>query len=321
MLLTIAICTWNRSMLLRQTLDQMTRLAIPEGISWELLVVNNNSSDTTEEVIKSFSGSLPIRYLFEPETGLSNARNCAVRHARGEYIIWTDDDVLVDRNWLASYAGAFVQYPDAAFFGGPILPVFEGTPPAWLTKILPQIPSAFGKIDLGKESCALTSEASLPWGANFAVRTREQLKHPFDPSLGLRGNKRVVAEEITMLSGLLDAGLSGRWVPDALVRHYIPKAIQTTDFLRKFYRALGEEKGRHLHDEASPKLFGAPRYLWRKAVTFEIKYRLRRYLSDPSVWIEDLKSSVRALGTINGYKAKQVVCQQLSISTEDLTHR
>jgi glycosyltransferase involved in cell wall biosynthesis len=294
----------------------MTRLSIPDGISFELLVVNNNSIDMTEEVVKSFCRSLPIRYLFEPEPGKSHACNCAVRHARGEYIVWTDDDVLVDQNWLASYAGAFVQYPDAVFFGGPIIPVFEGTPPAWLAKILPQIPSAFGKRDLGSESFAFTSKGLLPWGANYAVRTREQLKHPFDPSLGPRGSKRIVAEEITMLSGMLDAGLSGRWVPDARVRHYIPKALQTTHFLRKFYSALGEEKGRRLHDETSTKLFGAPRYLWKEAVTFEIKYHLHRYLCDPSIWIEYLKLSANAFGIISGCKYKQAVCQNVSISTE-----
>ena len=150
MLLTVAICTWNRSRLLRQTLEQMRHLSIPNGVSLELLVVNNNSSDMTEQVIKSFSRSLPIRYLFEPKTGKSHACNCAVRNARGEYIIWTDDDVLVDPRWLASYAGAFVRYRDAVFFGGPIIPLFEGTPPPWLLKILPQIPSAFGMRDFGR---------------------------------------------------------------------------------------------------------------------------------------------------------------------------
>jgi glycosyltransferase involved in cell wall biosynthesis len=283
----------------------MKSLSIPDGISLELLVVNNNSKDTTEECIKSFLRSLPIRYLFEPETGLSPARNCAVRHARGEYIIWTDDDVLVDQKWLVSYADAFVKYPDAVFFGGPIIPYFEGTPPTWLVKILPQIPSAFGMRDLGNEPIALTSKAALPWGANFAVRTREQRWHPFDPSLGLKGKKRVVAEETTMLSGMLDAGLSGRWVPDARVRHYISKALQTTDFLRTFYHGLGDADGRCSPDIAVPQLFGAPRYLWRKAVTFEIKYLFGRYLSDPSVWVEDLKSSAGTFGKINGYRARQ----------------
>jgi glycosyltransferase involved in cell wall biosynthesis len=286
----------------------MTRLSVPDGVSFELLVVDNNSTDMREKVIKSFSAVLPIRYLFEPKTGKSHACNCALRHAGGECIIWTDDDVIVDRNWLASYADAFSRYPDAVFFGGPIIPWFEGTPPAWLVQILPQVPSAYGKRDFGKESIALTSKTSLPWGANYAVRTCEQQHHPFDTTLGPRGKKRVVAEETTLLSKMLDAGLSGRWVPDACVRHYIPVELQNTAFLRKFYRALGFQDSRGRHNTAAPSLFGAPRYLWRKAVGFEIKYRFRRCLCDPSVWIEDLKSSSHTFGTIRGYRDRQHEC-------------
>ncbi|MGO9314095.1 MAG: glycosyltransferase [Syntrophobacteraceae bacterium] len=308
MLLTIAFCTWNRSLLLRQTLEEMARLFIPDGISFELLVVNNNSTDTTDEVIESFSTTLPIRYLFEPKTGKSHACNRAVRNARGEYILWTDDDVLVDRNWLASYADAFAQYPDAAFFGGPVTPKFEGIPPEWLNQTLPEIISAFGMIDFGRRSFSITSKTSLPFGANFAVRTLEQLRHPFDPSLGPHGNKRVAGGETDMLERMVEAGLSGRWVPDARVKHYIPKALQTTRFIRKYYYAFAEGDGRRnrrLHDVAVPMLFGAPRYLWRQAVSAEIRYRIRRYLSDPNVWIKDLKSSVLTFGMISSYKARQ----------------
>lgn len=93
---SVAICTWNRAALLRQTLENMTKLLIPPGVEWELLVVNNNCSDATDEVIDSFSARLPIRRVFEAKPGLSNARNAAVRQARGEYVLWTDDDICVE---------------------------------------------------------------------------------------------------------------------------------------------------------------------------------------------------------------------------------
>ena len=122
MLLTIAICTWNRSVLLRQALAQMTSLVIPPGVDLEVIVVNNNSTDDTDTVIDTFSGQLPIRRLFEPKPGLSNARNTAVSHARGAYVLWTDDDVLVDPNWVSGYADAFRAFPRGVVYGGPILP-------------------------------------------------------------------------------------------------------------------------------------------------------------------------------------------------------
>ena len=134
MLVTVAICTWNRGKLLDQTLTQLRHLRIPEGVTWELLVVNNNCTDDTDAVIARHERHLPLRRLFEPKQGHSNARNCAVDHARGEYLIWTDDDVTVCREWLQVYEAAFEAHPEAAFFGGPIRPRFEGNPPRWLTR-------------------------------------------------------------------------------------------------------------------------------------------------------------------------------------------
>ena len=128
-MLTVAICTWNRAALLRQTLEQMTALTIPADVTWELLVVDNNSNDETAVVIGEFVNRLPIRALLESTPGLSNARNTAVAAARGEYILWTDDDVLVDRTWLSAYATAVARYHDACVYGDAVKPWFSETTP------------------------------------------------------------------------------------------------------------------------------------------------------------------------------------------------
>src|SRR6266852_3488848 len=132
MQITIAICTWNRADLLRQTLEGMTRLLIPPEIDWELVVVNNNSTDATATVISEAANRLPIHGRFEPRQGKSHALNLAASEARGEYIVWTDDDVLVDQHWLAEYVAAFQRWPDASFFGGPIEPWLAAPSPVWL---------------------------------------------------------------------------------------------------------------------------------------------------------------------------------------------
>jgi glycosyltransferase involved in cell wall biosynthesis len=133
---TIAVCTWNRSNSLRVTLLSLQKLTIPPAIDWEVLIVNNNCSDDTDEVVGQFANNLPIRLLHEKRQGLSNARNCAVEAAKGDYILWTDDDVIIDPNWLAAYVNAFRTWPHAAVFGGPIKPKLEGNPPEWLTEML-----------------------------------------------------------------------------------------------------------------------------------------------------------------------------------------
>ncbi len=75
---TVAICTWNRAKLLDQTLTRMQQLRIPANVAWELLVVNNNCTDDTDAIIAGHESALPLRRLFEPKPGLSNARNFAV---------------------------------------------------------------------------------------------------------------------------------------------------------------------------------------------------------------------------------------------------
>src|SRR5437763_1886582 len=128
MLSTVGICTWNRAALLEWTLTEMLLLRIPEPVTWELLVVNNNSTDETESVIARFAGKLPIRGIFEARQGQSHARNRLVAEAAGELILWTDDDVLVAPDWMEQYVEAARRWPDASHFGGTADPLFEISP-------------------------------------------------------------------------------------------------------------------------------------------------------------------------------------------------
>ena len=301
--LTVAICTWNRCELLRQTLEQMTRLAIPAGVEWEVLVVNNNCTDRTDDVIASFAGRLPVRRLFEPEPGQSNARNRAVREASGEYILWTDDDVLVDEGWIAAYDRAFRRWPDAAFFGGPIEPWFVRPPPPWIERTMYRIAGAFAVRDLGAEAIPL-GVYKEPFGANMAMRLREQARFPYDPTLGLswaRQGNELRGDETAVIHGMLEAGATGWWVPDARVRHYVPEHRQSTRYIRRFFMGYGEYCGRHAPEHHGPMLFGRPRYYWRRAVEAELRYRLHRLFRAPEVWIEDLFQASQFWGEIRGY--------------------
>src|ERR1700722_18947243 len=143
MKITVAICTWNRAALLDQTLGEFARLRIPTDTSWEVLVVNNNCTDATDEVLTRHASNLPLRRLFEGQPGLSNARNCALGASDGDLVLWTDDDVLVDSGWLAAYHEAARSSPEASFFGGTVDPLFAQTPPRWIRDNLDLLESAF----------------------------------------------------------------------------------------------------------------------------------------------------------------------------------
>jgi hypothetical protein len=299
MLLTVAICTWNRSALLRATLERLTQIVVPAGVDWELLVVDNRSPDDTADVIAAFEDRLPLRPLMEPALGLSNARNCALAAARGAYVIWTDDDVLVDSNWLVAYAAAFRRYPTATFFGGPVDPWFDGTPPNWLAAVMPLVSPAFAVKDLGPAERPLDA-VTLPHGANMACATGPQRQYRYDAALGRRGQAMMGAEETAHFQAMLADGHTGRWVPDARVQHFIPAARQTTAYLRRYYAGNGATDPIVHGVRADMRLlFGRPRWAWREAITQEAAYRLTRPLATPSVWIDHLKRASYAWGVLS----------------------
>ena len=98
------------------------------------MIVNNGCTDHTDVVIESFADRLPIRRELEPQRGHASVRNRAVDAAKGDYIVWTDDDVVVDSGWLAAYVEAFRRWPEAVVFGGPVIPRYESPTPKWFTE-------------------------------------------------------------------------------------------------------------------------------------------------------------------------------------------
>lgn len=297
--LTIAICTWNRCELLRQALERMTHLAVPTEVEWELLVVNNNSTDATDKVIAAFESRLPIRRLFEPKPGKSNALNLAVREARGEYVLWTDDDALVDRDWLAAYSRAIQQWPEAAFFGGPVRPWFAIPPPAWLERVWSRVASVYATRDLGAHPFPLDGGDRVPYGVNWTVRLGEQRRHAYSSRLGPRPRSHLRGEDTTLINALLADGCQGWWVPDAVVQHYIPPERMTIRFLRQYLSGYGQWLAMTEPPWEGPILFGRPRWLWRSVVTAELRYRIRRLTSPPEIWIHDLIAASMAWGAFS----------------------
>jgi len=300
MRVTVAVCTWNRCELLREALGRMARLRIPAGTTWELLVVNNRCTDATDDVIASCAGAVPVRRVYEAEPGLSNARNAAVREALGAYVLWTDDDTLVDPEWLAAYVDAFRRWPDAAVFGGPVTPRFMAPPPAWLERGWPIIADAFAARDLGPVPLAFDGADNMPYGANYAVRLDEQRRHPYDPRLGVKAGRIVLGEETRVVKALLASGLPGWWVPDARVEHRIPATRMTTRFLRRYYVGAGRTSSRVGPAEDGPTILGRPRWVWKRAVLSEVKYRWGRWWSPPDAYLRHFIAASKAWGRLLG---------------------
>ena len=239
MKISIAICTWNRSALLAKCLEHIEACRPPACGELEVVVVNNNCTDDTDRVIEAFSRRLPLRRVFEPRPGVANARNAAVDAVRGDCLLWTDDDVRVDRDWIVEYEKAFLGSPEFAFFGGPIRPHYEHAPPEWLTRCMPYFWSAFALRELGDEPIELDRH-KFPFGANWAVRTECQRLVRYDSRLGRRPSDPALGgEEIQVMEDMFAMGLRARWVPTAGVGHLIGRDRQSMSYIKRFYRGIG----------------------------------------------------------------------------------
>lgn len=300
--LTVAICTHNRSAQLARTLESFERLRTPDGATWEVLVVQNRCTDATAGVVDRFRERLPLRTTLEPELGLCYARNAAVEGARGDYIVWTDDDVAPRPDWLAVYADAFRRWPDASFFGGPVVLRFLGDEtPGWLETVRREFPSVYAGRDLGDRAFRIDERAKLPYGANYALQLPVQEEFRYDPELGRRGSDLLSGEETDLMGRVLEEGAHGRWVPGAGVRHMIPEERQTTGYFRRFFRSHGRvSAAREGQEERLPTLLGRPRWAWRAAVEMEVRHWTARVLGSPDDWVPLLRDAAYAQGFLLG---------------------
>lgn len=289
MKISVAICTRNRAQSLERALQSLVRLHVPPETDWELLIVDNGSTDGTAALIESFADRLPVRRISEPKAGLSNARNRAVDEAQGSYIIWTDDDVVLERGWLAAYLGAFQAHPDAAVFGGKILPVLDPPTPRWFEEALPLLGYPLAHRDLGDAPLALSvPEDRIPYGANYALRMREQRRLRYDPDLGASPHHNRVGEEVGVMTSILKSGGSGFWVPDAVAHHCIPTSRQSESYIFRYYEAQGETAAFVEGKYATPTWFSVPRWLWLRLPKRLLRYQWERRTAPPRQWVKSL---------------------------------
>jgi glucosyl-dolichyl phosphate glucuronosyltransferase len=294
MFVTVAICTFNRAESLRLTLDSLVAMEVPSDLPWELLIVNNNSMDHTDDVIGEYVGRLPIRREFESRGGKSNALNRAVDVAKGDYIVWIDDDVLVDPGLLTAYAAAFRRWPEAAVFGGRIKPKYEAPVEKWVSESEAVLGGPYAIRDFGDQVLSLSAddEDHFPYGANWAVRTIEQRAFRYDPELGpVPPNRLRYQEDTELVHRLLRSGATGYWIPDAMVEHRIGRNRQTVRYIADYYERWGETLAfRNAATTASqPFWFGIPRRIWPRLLGGWVRYRVCRVVSSAPVWVNYLE--------------------------------
>lgn len=211
---TIIIATRNRCVALRDTLRALSRVRVPEGLSTEVLVVDNGSVDDTRECIKSAKFSQgSLRYLLEPRRGKSNALNTAVAAARGEVCAFLDDDVRPDAYWLEHITAPILESRNDALSG--VVRIAPHLLRTWMNPTHLAWLASTHDVDPSQPQSAV--------GANMAVARRVFDRVPwFDPELG--PGRLGLWEDTLFSSQLLRAGYRLGFAGNAIVEHYFDRS-------------------------------------------------------------------------------------------------
>lgn len=302
MLITVGICTWNRAALLDQTLTRMRDLRVPPGVDWELLVINNKCTDDTDAVIEKHRPLLPLTRLWEAQPGLSNARNCGLEHARGDLVLWADDDVRVDAGWLEAAVEGAKAFPNAAGFAGTIVPWFPVEPDPVLLDAFPALRSGFCGLNLGDSPREMNAN-EFAFGANMMYRTSTTASLRFDPALGPKGKQHGMWDDVEYQRRIRASGGSFVWLPKMKVEHYVDPARMTLDYLTMYYYGAGLSDATRDGVPAGPRWFGTPRYLLRMAAARYAKFVLNRVRGRRRDALEQLRGYHYYRGVIGGCRA------------------
>ena len=233
LLISIVLCTYNNADSLYKTLQDIAANVVDSGLV-ELIVINNNSPDHTAQVVQELKPTFkfPCRYYVESNQGLSHARNLGLAKAQGEYILFTDDDAIINNNWLSIYIDKIHKLnPDCIF--SKIIVDWQGRKPEWF---LPNYTPFFAAIDYGEEELQITDREHEFYGKNFCIR--QQLLHDFggfDPSLGRCGDKLVAGEETIIYSKLINSKAKVIYTPNAGVLHRLKEREFQFDNIKKMF--------------------------------------------------------------------------------------
>jgi len=237
-MISIIICTYNRDKYLSETLARLAANAY-DG-AWELLLIDNNCTDTTPAICSAFAAAnpeLPFRYMVETNQGLSHARNRGIREAKGEWLVFLDDDAFVGKDYLARLQQYIEALPDMSAFGGKIYPFFEsGVAPKWLCRWNRSWLSA---IDKGNTVCRFEGK-EYPIGANMGFsRAMADACGLFDTTLGRSGKNLIGGEEKDYFNRIKAQKGIIYYLPEIPVDHCIPPSRTTEEYIARLGDGVG----------------------------------------------------------------------------------
>lgn len=217
-MISVIIATWNGATTLERTLEAITHLETPDA-NYEIIVVDNASTDDTPQIIDRFKDRLPLTHLHEARRGKGHALNTGMDAAQGDFLVFTDDDVIPSPDWLRAYETAAATKPDYGFFMGQIRHDWARKPPHWL-KQLGEAGMSYGGTPMGRTEGPVSFFAVK--GANMAVRrtTLRDMRHRTDEATNYKGTGTATGGVDTWFAR--DASGGRIWyVPQACIKHMV----------------------------------------------------------------------------------------------------
>lgn len=288
---TVLICTFNRAEDLVRTLRSLSRTRA--RLSWDVIVVDNNSTDSTGDVVQSCARDFPVplHYLFEGRQGKSNALNTGMTRARASVIVFTDDDVDVPDGWLEAAVRPLLDRSDIDYTGGPVRPAWGGPRPSWLDET-GNLGGTIAVKDHGRMPFIFEEERKTPLGVNMAVR-RALIERigGFRPDLGRNGRSLLGQEQAEFFYRSRRVGARGLYVPDMWLTHAVPAARLTREYFRRwwFWKGISHARLHRIHGRTElgldltqvPRVAGIPRYLFRGALSSAIGWVTASLMARP----------------------------------------
>ena len=253
--------TFNRAELLGKALDSALAAAVPDGSEVCIVVVDNNSTDRTREIVAGYierHGPRRVRYLFEPRQGRQFALNRGIADTSSDIVAMFDDDEILESTWFEVIADCFKDQ-QIDFIGGPYRPDWSAPAPEWLPEN--GYGGVLGIIDNGPTRRRYDSPGfgAMLSGGNSAIRRRALEK------CGPYSDSYMYAEDRYMYGQLCKTGAVGYYIPELVIYHHIPEKRLNKAYFRHWALTEGGNRGAFaVGDGARHWALGAPLWMWRR---------------------------------------------------------
>ena len=298
--LTAAICTFNRADRLRKLVQHLRQQDCP--MPWEILIVNNRSTDNTQAVLEELADQdgVPLRFVREDAQGITFARNRAISEAiESDYLFFMDDDELPCPGILSSACDA-LDREGADCVGGQVKVSFApGKRPDWLVD---ELLGFLAETNYGSDSFWISDLSTPLWTANIAYKTsifRDDTALRFDHRYNRSGAVIGGGEDAIMFRELVARKMKVRYRPDMIVEHYVEDWRLKRSYFLKLHFESGKKYGQFSLSDYPRAVFGVPPFLITQAAVHTSKAALMT-LGRDRLALRKAMTACHSFGTIRG---------------------